>query len=238
MESNKILAIIPARGGSKSIPGKNLAVLDGKPLIQYTIDAAKNSKLIGRLIISSDSHEIIDYGRKNGIEAPFIRPDNLSCDDTPMIDVVHHAVEFMRDKNKYIPSYILLLQPTSPLRNPGSIDSVLESLIESGADSVVSVIQVPHNFNPYSVMRLEGQYLDSFLDFDEKNNIRQKKPEFFARNGPAVLAFSYECLMEKHSMYGSKVLAYSMNREESIDIDDEFDLRIAECIIRNKDNKR
>jgi len=234
VKSEEILAIIPARGGSKGIRNKNLKLLAGKPLIQYTIDAVKGSKLITRTILSSDSLEIINYCKEEGIEAPFVRPKKLAQDDTSMLEVVIHTLSFLKEKENYIPDYIILLQPTSPLRTSKHIDEALLLLVNSDADSIVSVIEVPHNFNPYSVMKLDGNYIKPYLEYDERLNIRQMKPKFFARNGPAVLAFSYECVINKKSMYGDKILPYFMNREESIDIDSELDLLFAEFLIKSR----
>ncbi len=229
---SEILAIIPARGGSKAIPLKNLAMLGGKPLLQYTIDAAKQSKLITRIILSSDHKEIIRYAHQQGIEVPFVRPAELARDTTPMIEVVEHAVKYLVNKESYRPDYIVLLQPTSPLRTAQHIDEALMLLLDSEADSVVSVVEVPHQFNPYSVMLQQGNFLVPFLEFDETRNLRQLKPLFYARNGPAVCALTYECLIQKKSLYGEKILPYVMDRAESIDIDDSWDLSIAEYLLK------
>ncbi len=229
---SEILAIIPARGGSKAIPLKNLAMLGGKPLLQYTIDAAKQSKLITRIILSSDHKEIIRYAHQQGIEVPFVRPAELARDTTPMIEVVEHAVKYLVNKESYRPDYIVLLQPTSPLRTAQHIDEALMLLLDSEADSVVSVVDVPHQFNPYSVMLQQGNFLVPFLEFDETRNLRQLKPRFYARNGPAVCALTYECLIQKKSLYGEKILPYVMDRAESIDIDDSWDLSIAEYLLK------
>lgn len=234
-KKNEILALIPARGGSKGIPGKNLISLCGKPLIQYTIDAAKKSKIITRTILSSDDDEIINYCKKQDIEVPFKRPEEYAEDTSSMIDVIYHAVRFLELKENYLPDYILLLQPTSPLRTENHIDEALTKLINSGADSIVSVVDVPHNFNPYSIMSLKDDYLIPHLEFDEKKNSRQLKPKYFARNGAAIYAFTYDCLMNKNSIYGDKILPYFMKKEESIDIDEKIDLLFSETIIRNKD---
>jgi CMP-N-acetylneuraminic acid synthetase len=232
----KVLAIVPARGGSKGIPKKNLALLNGKPLIQYTIDAAKNSRLISSLILSSDDDEIIAYCKNQDIKVPFVRPKHLAKDDTPMIDVIRHAVSSLVKIDNYRPDYIILLQPTSPLRKSKHIDESLDRLINSKADSIVSIVDVPHNFNPYSVMRINGKYLKPFLQLRERDNLRQRKPRFYARNGPAILAFTYNCIIDKNSMYGDRTIPYFMNRIESVDIDDDFDLKIAEYIMKTKIN--
>ncbi|MFC1593799.1 cytidylyltransferase domain-containing protein [Candidatus Omnitrophota bacterium] len=234
MDKKEILAIIPARGGSKGIPGKNLKNLCDKPLIQYTIDAAKASKALSRVILSSDDKAIIAYCKDQGIEVPFQRPNEYAQDDSVMIDVIKHAVTFLKEKEDYQPGYVVVLQPTSPLRRSPHIDEAIEQLVKSDADSIVSVVEVPHGFSPYSAMRLEGEYVKPFKDFDDRATLRQNKPKFFARNGPAVLALLCRTLQDKNSLYGEKILPYLMSKEDSIDIDDEFDLRVAESLLGKK----
>ena len=228
---SQILAIIPARGGSKGIPKKNLALVGGQPLIQYTLDAVKKSRMVTSAILSSDDDDIIAYCRARGIEVPFKRPDDLSKDHVPMLPVIIHAVSFLRDCKGYVPDYIVILQPTSPLRTGRHIDEAVGLLVNSEVDSVVSVVEVPHNFNPFSIMKLEGDYLKPYLEYNENLNIRQMKPKFFARNGAAIYAFTYDCLINKNSLYGEKILPYFMKKEESIDIDEPFDMMLADCIL-------
>lgn len=233
-----ILAIIPARRGSKGVKHKNRKLLAAKPLIRYTIDAAKKSKFITRIILSSDDRKIINYCKSFGIEVPFFRPATLSGDNVPMSAVIMHAVNFLWSRDKYMPDYIILLQPTSPLRKARQIEEALKLLLKSGADSVVSVVEVPHNFNPYSVMKLKGGILKPFLPCGENMNLRQKKPRFFARNGPAILAFKSSCLLKDKTIFGKKTIPYFMKKEDSIDIDDYFDFEIAERLIKHRSNAR
>ena len=228
----EILGIIPARGGSKGIRNKNIALLNNKPLIEYTIKAAHESRLISRCILSSDSEKIITISKKLGLEVPFVRPRELSTDDAPALPVIQHAVAWLRDHDNYLPDYIILLQPTSPLRTSKHIDQALTKLIQSDADSIVSVVKVPHNFNPYSIMELQNEKLLPYAPYDETKNIRQLKPVFYGRNGAAIYAFTYHCLMSKNSLYGDTILHFEMKKDESIDIDDPFDLQICECILR------
>jgi len=229
-----VLAIIPARGGSKGIPKKNIYPLCGKPLIAWTIEAAKGSKYISRTILTSDSAEIIEVAGKYGTEAPFVRPNELAKDETPALPVIRHAVDWLKDNEDYVPNYIVLLQPTSPLRTSRHIDEALEKLINSDADSIVSVVKAPHQYNPYSIMEMKDGFLRPFLKYDERKNIRQLKPVFYARNGAAIYAFTYECLMKKNSIYGDKILGYEMSREESVDVDDMLDMRVCELLIENR----
>jgi len=233
--TQKVLAIIPARGGSKGIPRKNIIEVNGVPLIAYSINAALNSTMITRTVVSTDSNEIMAVAKQYGAEVPFLRPPELAADDTPALPVLQHAVRLMVHKEKFVPDIILLLQPTSPLRTTKHIDEALQKLINSKADSIVSVTKVPHNCNPTSLMRLEGQYLVPYLDtLNETNQIRQKKPLFYARNGAAIYAFTYECLIKKNSIYGDRIVPYEMKKEESLDIDDMFDLEIAAYLLAKR----
>lgn len=233
MKSKKqVLAIIPARGGSKGIKRKNMSLLAGKPLIQYTLEAAKKCKLINRIILSSDDSRIISFCKRNSIDAPFIRPANLAGDEVPMVEVVKYALDYLWKNQHYKPEIVVLLQPTSPLRRSYHIYQALRLLEKTGADTVVSVVEVPHNCNPYSIMKVDGLYLRHFKSFKERENLRQRKPKFYARNGPAVLAFKYEVLKKRGSMYGKKIVPYFMKKEESIDIDDHLDLQLAEWLLK------
>lgn len=232
-----VLGIVPARGGSKGIYRKNIRKLSGKPLLSYTAEAGLKSKFIDRIILSTDDHEIASVGEVYGLEVPFLRPARFATDSTPALPVILHAVKYLESKEGFTPDYIILLQPTSPFRTTTHIDEALERLINSKADSIVSVVAVPHCFNPYSVMQLKGEYLSPYLEYDEKLNLRQKKPVFFARNGAAIYAFTFNCLISLNSIYGDTILPYFMNKEDSLDIDDAFDWKIAEFLMIEK-NKR
>jgi CMP-N,N'-diacetyllegionaminic acid synthase len=227
----QVLAVIPARGGSKSIPRKNLAPLCGRPLIVYTFQAAKESRFLDRVLLSTDDEEIADVGRRHGIEVPFLRPAELARDDTPTLPVIQHAVEFLEEAEGYRSGYVVILQPTSPLRRGCHIDDALQLLAQSGADSVVSVVEVPHNFNPVSVMRIVEGRLKPFLDTGHPILRRQDKPRVYARNGPAVLAMTYETLMLKGDLFGEDCRPYIMPEEVSVDIDKPFDLELASLLL-------
>jgi len=228
----EVLAVIPARGGSKGIPRKNLARLCGRPLIQYTIDAAKHSELVSRVVLSSDDEEIMEYCKARGIEVPFRRPQTLAQDDTPMIDVIKHGVEFLEKSESYRPHDVVVLQPTSPLRTSIHIDKALSILYETEADSVVSVVEVPHQYNPVSVMKLTEGKLAAFLQGERREiYIRQHKPTLYARNGAAVYAIRYATFMQHSTLYGEDCRPLVMKPEESVDIDTIFDLKLAEFLL-------
>ena len=230
-----ILAIIPARGGSKGIPRKNIKLLVGKPLLAYTVEAALVSTYLARIVLSTEDKEIADVGKKFGADVPFLRPVELAQDDTPALPVFQHVIRELGIRENYQPDIIVILQPTSPLRDAQHIDEAIEIFLQSQADSLVSVVEVPHNMNPYSVMKLETDgSITSFLPYDETKNIRQIKPKFYARNGAAIYICTYDCLMRRNSLYGNKTIPYFMKKEESFDIDDQVDWEIIETFISSK----
>ena len=223
-----VLGVIPARGGSRSVPRKNLCVLAGKPLLAYTADAVRVSRRLSRTVVSTDDPEIAELARRCGLDVPFMRPRELAADDTPMLPVLQHALEAMT-RLGFDADAVVLLQPTSPLRRGEHIDRAVDLLDETGADSVVSVVEVPHQFNPVSVMRLEGERLKPFLE-GPLVSTRQDKPRVFARNGPAVLAVRARVL-ERDSLYGDDCRPLPMTPEESIDVDTPTDLALLERLL-------
>ncbi len=232
MTNSNILAIIPARGGSKGIKKKNMALLNGEPLLKYTFDAAKESSLINRIILSTDDPVFAEYGRKNGIEVSF-RPKELSGDASPMKDVINYHLKELLETG-YEPDIFILLQPTSPLRTAAHIDEALESLIKDReADAVVSVVDVPHEFLPLKLMEpKEDGSLGFFRSDGEKYTTRQELPRLYARNGAAVYAVYTESYRKTGSLYGTRCIPYYMKQEESVDIDSYFDLFLADCIMK------
>lgn len=233
----RALAVIPARGGSKSIPRKNIADLCGRPLIVYTFEAAQQSRLLDRVVLSTDDEEIAEIGRQHGIEVPFIRPAALARDDTPALPVIQHAVRYLEETEGHRPSYIVILQPTSPLRQAHHIDEALELLIESGADSVVSVVEVPHQFSPLSVLHIIDGRLEPYISQEKLILRRQDKPKVYARNGAAVYAIRYETLMSRGSLFGDDCRPYIMGPEESVDIDTAADLQYASYLLQKHERK-
>jgi CMP-N-acetylneuraminic acid synthetase len=232
----KVLGLIPARGGSKSIPSKNIAPLRGRPLLWYTCEAALASSRVTRVILSTDDEEIVKIGRTYGVEVPFIRPAELAGDMASSLSVAQHAVRWLAENAEFSPDVVVLLQPTSPMRRASHIDEVLDLLERTEADTVVSVVEVPHRFSPYSVMESKDGRLRDFwkesVSFDRFR--RQEGPQLFARNGPAILATQTRVLFEAESFYGERVLPYIMNPEESIDIDSAFDLEMADWLLRRR----
>ena len=224
----RILGVIPARGGSKAVPGKNLRLLAGRPLIAYTADAARESRRLSRLIVSTDDPAIREVARGLRLEVPFMRPKELAQDDTLMLPVLQHAVHAMAGQGFHADA-VVLLQPTSPLRRGEHIDRAIDLLESTGAESVVTVVEVPHQFNPASVMRLEGERLKPFVDGPLILR-RQDKLRAFARNGPAVLVVRTSVL-ERGSLYGDDCRPLVMSAEESVDVDTAADLELLERLL-------
>lgn len=228
----RILGVITARGGSKGIPRKNIKLLAGKPLIAYTIEAAKEAGIFDRLIVSTDDSEIAEIGRQHGCEAPFLRPQDLAQDTTPHLPVLQHAVSWLREQERYTPDYVMILQPTSPLRRAIHIREAVELLTRTGADSVVSVSQVPGHHNPHWQFRVAGDGMMSIFTgepFGEIVTRRQNLPPTYTRNG-AIYLFKTDLLFhpERPNFYGARVVAYIMPLEASVNIDSMDDWHEAE----------
>jgi CMP-N-acetylneuraminic acid synthetase len=225
----RLLAIIPARGGSKGVPRKNIRLLCGRPLIAYSIDAARQARAVDRAIVSTDDDEIAEISRGLGAEVR-LRPPALSQDDTPTRAVLDHVVAELA-QDSYVPDAVLTLQPTSPLRMPRHVDEAAALFVaDDQADSLVSCIEVPHIFHPLSVMRRnEGGYLEPYLTAPQPHR-RQDKPALYARNGAAVYITRTARIAEY--VFGGRLLPYLMDAESSIDIDTLEDLQIAERILR------
>ena len=222
------LGVVPARGGSKGIPRKNLAALAGRPLLAYTADAARASRRLTRVVLSTDSTDIAAAGEAFGLDVPFMRPANLSTDDTPMLPVLQHALETLAAAG-FDSDAVVLLQPTSPLRRAEHIDAAIALLESSGADSVVSVVEVPHQYHPSSVMTIEGERLRPVTAGPAATR-RQDKTRVYARNGPAVLAVRARVL-RLGSLYGNDTCPMVMSPRESLDIDNAWDLELADLIL-------
>lgn len=224
----KILAIIPARGGSKGVPRKNIRDLAGKPLIAWTIEEAKKSKYITRLILSSEDKEIIEVAKKYGCEVPFVRPIELAQDNTPGIEPVLHAIEKCPGYD-----YVLLLQPTSPLRTVEDIDGCIEFLLNKKLDFCVSVTEAEKS--PYWMYKIDNDgQMNLLIEQEELVYRRQDLPPVYMLNGAIYIA-KVEKLLEEKSFLTQNTKAFIMCRENSFDIDTELDFLICEQIIKRRE---
>jgi CMP-N,N'-diacetyllegionaminic acid synthase len=231
----RYLGLIPARGGSKSIPLKNIAPCAGRPLLAWTCEAALRSVRLSRVVLSTDDERIAEVGRACGVEVPFLRPRVLAEDATPSIDVIIHAVEALGAEGDRFDA-VVLLQPTSPLRTAAHIDGAIEVFERKEAEIVVSVVEVPHRFHPYSLMAERDGRLESFLDARQTVTRRQELPPLWARNGPAVLVLQ-SALLGGRDLYAGKTVGYPMSMQDSIDIDSLQDLAEAEAALSSKQSR-
>lgn len=227
IQGNRILAIIPARGGSKELPQKNILPLAGKPLIAWTIDAAYGSRYLDRTLVSSDSAEIAEIAAEYDGDVPFIRPAQLATDSSPIVDTLLHAVG---EVGPY--DYLVLLQPTSPLRTSMDIDRALELTINHQVRSCVSVSEVQKS--PYWMYECtESQRLKPIITSAEVRTRRQDLPKVYVLNG-AVYVTRTDWLQVERGFLNDDTLAYVMPQERSLDVDSELDLKLAELLIHNR----
>lgn len=225
IHDKSILAIIPSRGGSKGVYRKNIRELAGKPLIAWTIDEAKKSKYIDEVILSSEDSEIIDVAKTCGCSVPFVRPRELALDDTPGIEPVLHAIEYMPNYD-----YVVLLQPTSPLRNVNDIDTAIEKCERNNGVAIVSVTE--SDKSPYWMYRLgHKEIISPLMGITEIPTRRQEAPKAYVLNG-AVYVSTTRILKDEKSFLQKKTIAHVMPTERSLDIDSEMDFKICEIMLR------
>ncbi len=227
-----VLGIVPAREGSKGVPGKNIRPLAGRPLIEYTARAAVASGVLDRVILSTDSDRIADAGRRAGLEVPFIRPAALAQDDTPMLEVVRHAVDALTSDG-WLADIVVVLQPTSPLRRPDHIARAVDMLRTTGADSVVSVVEIPRHLSPDYVMRIDGGVLRPFMPAGEGVTRRQDARPAYSRDG-TVYAFQRATLERFGNIYGEKCRPLIVDPAESLSIDSPADWDAAERMLAGR----
>jgi CMP-N,N'-diacetyllegionaminic acid synthase len=222
-----ILAFIPARGGSKGIPRKNLTLLNGSPLIQYSIEAAQGSKYINNIFLSSDDPEIINFGKSFGLEVSYKRPAELAADETPMIDTILHGLEWWQKNKGAFPDAVLLLQPTSPLRSTVDIDGAIEFFVASKKDSLISV----HTLSEHPLESIETtsdgwRYLSQVSPPPSR---RQDYPNnFFFINGAIYLASTDFIFSRQTLIAENESVIFSISQRNGLDVDNELDLKKAE----------
>ena len=221
-----VLGLIPARGGSKGIPGKNIRLLAGRPLLAYAVDAARASGVVDRVVLSTDAEEIAAVGREHGAEVPFLRPPELAGDAAAMLPVIEHAIATL-EQSGWSPEIVLLLQPTSPLRTGAHLAAAVALLRATGADSVVSVVEVPRHLSPDYVMRIERGGLVPFLPEGAALTRRQDARLAYARDG-TVYACWRRTLVEQGSLYGRDCRPLVVEAAESLTIDTPADWAEAE----------
>ncbi|HEY4486802.1 MAG TPA: acylneuraminate cytidylyltransferase family protein [Candidatus Paceibacterota bacterium] len=227
--SSRIIAIIPARGGSKGLPGKNIIPLGGKPLIAHSIEVAKQSKRIERIIVTTDDVAIAEVAKKYGAEVPFIRPTELAQDDTPPDPVLKHVLQFLEEKEGLKPEIIVWLEPPCPFRTSEEIDKAVNMLQnDPEADSLRSVIE-PFQ-NPFKSWTLPEKYLKPLIERKGQalhTGPRQKTEKVYWQNG-ALFLLKYDTIMKKGNFFGDNILPFVMSSDRFVDIDKKEDLEYAE----------
>lgn len=235
-KGKNILGLIPARGGSKGLPRKNIKPLLGKPLIAWTIEQTLASKYLDKVIVSTDDKEIAEISKKYGAEVPFIRPRELATDEAKGIDVTLHAINWLKENDKQKQyDLIILLQPTSPLRTREDIDKAIELLFLKEAKAIVSVCEVDHHPLWANTLPEDG-CMKNFIRREIMNKNRQELPVFYRLNGAIYLAY-WNCLKEQKSFFGNRTFAYVMPKDRSVDINNEIDFKLARNIVNTKGKK-
>lgn len=220
---SRILGIVVARGGSKSIPRKNIKPLGGKPLIAWTIEQAKKSGIFDRIILSTDDEEIAEVGKKFGAEVPFMRPKELAEDATPTLPVLQHAVRRLKENENYSPDFVAILQPTAPFRRPEHFKEAFELLEKTNADSVISVAEIPGHSHPMWALKInESKIARLFVTGEHvRKRIprRQELPKAHVNSGHIYIFKTGLLFGEEPNFYGDKVAAYVMDEKYCVNID-------------------
>lgn len=223
----KILGLIPARGGSKGIPDKNKKELGGKPLLQYTIEAALNSKMLDRVIFSSEDTELITLAKSLGVDVPFVRPVHLAEDSSGSLEVAQHALQFLSKKGEEFDA-VCLLQVTTPFRTSSDIDTALKKFMDEGNDSLISVQKVPHQYNPHWVFETSKNGSLKIATGDTHIiKRRQELPQAFIRDG-AIYITKTEVLLKQNSFFGKSISYMETDPDRFVNIDTEKDWLEAE----------
>lgn len=235
-KGKKILGIITARGGSKGIPGKNIKPLNGKPLIAYTIKAAQESKLLTRAIVSTDYNDIAEVSRKYGGDVPFLRPAEIAQDKSTSIDVVKHALSWLKDNQKEEYDYVMILQPTSPLRTSEDIDECIKIAIEKDADSVMSMKELD-DFSPKKLKKIENGLIRPYFEEEGAQSAqRQSLDRMYKRNCAVYLTKTEHIL--NNDLFGKNSYGYIMPEERSVDTNKPVDFEMAEFWIRHNEERK
>jgi N-acylneuraminate cytidylyltransferase len=228
----QVLGIIPARGGSKGIPGKNLRLLGGKPLLAYTVEAARAAGFFSRLVLSTDSEEIASVGRSLGVEVPFLRPPELARDETPMLPVIQHTVRFLAEKG-WSPDVVVILQPTAPFRRATDLRGAWELLqANPEVESVVSLEAVPAHYAPHFIFKIEGDRMVPFMPDGLQITRRQDAPKAYSRTGEFYFT-RIRTLMQSNSIYGQNSRPYVVSHPYRVNLDTLEDWADAERVVQH-----
>lgn len=233
MYKNKnILAVITARGGSKGIPGKNIKLLNGRPLIDYTIKSALKSLYLTRCIVSTEDEQIAQISRDCGAEVPFLRPVELAGDESTSLDVVKHAVGWLLKNEKESYNYVMILQPTSPLRTSEDIDNCIKKIIDTDADSVMSMVELS-DFSLKKLKKIDNDTIYPLLEKEKKQSDRRQDLSKVYKRNCAIYLTKTE-LISNGDLFGMVSRPYIMPEERSMDINRLIDFKLAEFFLQQK----
>lgn len=236
MSGTRFAAIITARGGSTRLPRKNVLSLCGKPLIAHTIEAALASSYLDRVIVSTDDDEIAEVSLAFGAEVPFRRPPELATAEARSVGAILHAMDWLKQNENYEPEYIVLLQPTCPLRTAQHIDEAIELCLERDADSVVALCEPKHHPYWLKVLDADGR-IHPFMQVNRrKYHRKQELPSVYASNSSIYVVRS-SVLWERQEFYTDRSYAYLMDASVSLDIDDEWDFYFAELVLQSRNRQ-
>lgn len=231
---NKILAIIPARGGSKRLPGKNIKKISGKPMMAHAILAVKGSKYVDRVVVSTDDRKIATISQRYGAETPFLRPAELANDTVPTLPAFQHAVRYFETNMKFRPDIIVIVQPTSPMVTSADVDGAIEKMVKTKTNSCFSVCEI--NQRPEWMYYLDNNKPRLLLKNLWENKRSQDLPKLGIING-SVYVVNYKTLMKKNKVRDNNTSIYIMPKERSVDIDDMHDFELAEFLMKKQNGK-
>lgn len=225
----KICTLITARGGSKGIPRKNIKPLNGKPVVAYSIEPSLNCDLINGTYVTTEDKEISEVSKKIGAEV-INRPQELAEDDSSSVDVILHSLDYL-DKQRKLPDFFILLQPTSPLRVLEDIENSIQLFVENDCDALISVCKIDHS--SMLSLTIEHEFLVPTCNETFLNTRRQELPTYYSPNG-AIYITTPESLRKTRTFYPKKTIPYIMPKERSVDLDTPFDFKLAEFLLKNK----
>jgi len=234
LHGRRVLAIVPARSGSKGIPDKNMRKVGGMSLIAHAAVTLRDLAFVDRRIISTDDPRYADEGRRFGLDAPFLRPAELSTDEAPAIDAVVQALEEMEAFDATTYDVVLIVEPTSPLRRPDDVEGAAALLVDRDLDSVVTVSKLPEKMHPYKALDIRDGRLQPFLPEGRDVTRRQQLEPLYWRNG-ACYAATRACVREQHTLIGERCAPYVCERM-LVNIDDPWELEWAEWLLRRRGN--
>jgi CMP-N,N'-diacetyllegionaminic acid synthase len=235
MSQARVLGLLPARGGSKGVPGKNLRLLAGKPLIAWAAEALAKAKIPSRKIVSTDDPLIADAAKKSGLEIPWLRPEEFATDTSPVVDVIEHALLQLKTDHDESYTHVALVQATSPTVSPEDIDAAISLAVEGDADTVITGFPAGQR-HPSTMYSLKSDNEVDWL-FEDKQRMarRQDLPSVYIRTG-LVYIIRTELILNKKTVYGDRILALTISEERSLTIDEEQDFRLAEFQIKQIQN--